>query len=250
VSIQQAVGGQDDFRRELEFLAESGISPENFPETVSGEDGQARQTMEQLHRGTSAQRRELRQIIAEWLEGALYAAPAEAEHKKIVDALARQGWFVKDGRLVIGDPVRGAKRAGGNIAKDARIAALHSTIREVSQRPFEAGEPAAAVFEAFKAVNKRVRELSSSDEDGQPLMARVFRPESPVLYLTDLGDETGRNLQAGYHHLFMGAMRGIRNLYAHGHFPELDENQALEQLGFASMLMRRLDGATLGAEQQ
>jgi uncharacterized protein (TIGR02391 family) len=106
------------------------------------------------------------------------------------------------------------------------------------------------VLEAFKSVNNRVRELSSSNEDGQPLMARVFRPESPVLCLADLGDETGRNIQAGYHHMFMGAIRGIRNPHAHEHFPKLDENEALEQLGFASLLMRRLDGATFGAEQQ
>jgi len=244
VSIQQAVGGQDDFRRELEFLAESGISSENFPETVSSEDGVARQTMEQLHRGASAQRRELRQFIAGWLEGALYAAPSESEHKKLVDALARQGWFVKDGRLVVGERVRGANRAGPDIARDARIAALHPAIREVSQRPFEAGEPAAAVLEAFKAVNNRVKDRSSSDADGQQLMARVFRPGDPVLYIADTASETGQNIQAGYHHMFMGAMLGIRNPHAHEHFPGLDENEALEQLGFASLLMRRLDDAT------
>lgn len=46
----------------------------------------------------------------------------------------------------------------------------------------------------------------------------------------------------------MGAMRGIRNPHAHEHFPGLDENEALEQLGFASMLMRRLDEATFAGD--
>jgi hypothetical protein len=39
----------------------------------------------------------------------------------------------------------------------------------------------------------------------------------------------------------MGAVVGIRNPHAHERFKPADENEALEQLGLASLLMRRLD---------
>jgi hypothetical protein len=43
--------------------------------------------------------------------------------------------------------------------------------------------------------------------------------------------------------LFKGAVQGIRNPDAHEQFKPLDEEEGLEDLAFASMLMRRLDGA-------
>ena len=43
--------------------------------------------------------------------------------------------------------------------------------------------------------------------------------------------------------MFKGAVQGIRNVNAHEQFTLLDEEEGLEQLAFASMLMRRLDTA-------
>lgn len=43
--------------------------------------------------------------------------------------------------------------------------------------------------------------------------------------------------------MFMGAVVGIRNPRAHEQFEAMDENEALEELAFASLLMRRLDDA-------
>jgi uncharacterized protein (TIGR02391 family) len=248
--VVQIVGGNYTPHQALWFLSESGIPLSDVSPTDPTWDADAvlNHVLAELERGTSGQRRALREFLGAWMEDALNTGPSPAEYEKIARDLARQGWFVRDGRLVVGEPVRGANRVGGDIARDARIAVLHPTIREVSQRAFEAGETAAAVLEAFKAVNNRVKESSSIDADGHPLMARVFRPESPVLYIGDTASETGRSVQAGYHHMFMGAMLGIRNPHAHEHFPALDENEALEQLGFASLLMRRLDDATLAAD--
>jgi hypothetical protein len=47
------------------------------------------------------------------------------------------------------------------------------------------------------------------------------------------------------HFLFRGAVQGIRNPEAHEQFKPLDEEEGLEELAFASMLMRRLDNAQL-----
>jgi uncharacterized protein (TIGR02391 family) len=248
-SIADAISREYDANQVSTFLAESGISLDYIPYAANNSaSDEVLQTLSDLESGTSGQRRELRRFIGAWLDDRLHTGSSDDERTKIAADLARQGWFVRDGRLVVGEPVRGANRAGTDIARDARIAALHPTIREVSQRPFEAGEPAAAVLEAFKAVNNQVKERSASDADGQQLMARVFRPGDPVLYIADATSETGRSVQAGYHQMFMGAMLGIRNPHAHEHFPGLDENEALEQLGFASLLMRRLDDARLAGD--
>lgn len=83
---------------------------------------------------------------------------------------------------------------------------------EVSRALFEDEHRAAAILQAFIAINIRVKEVSGcGDLDGVDLMAQVFRPESPVLVLADLTAETGRNIQAGYHRIFMGVMAAIRN---------------------------------------
>jgi uncharacterized protein (TIGR02391 family) len=63
------------------------------------------------------------------------------------------------------------------------------------------------------------------------------------LQLADQGTQTGRDIQAGYQHLFRGAIMGIRNPNAHELFQPLDDNEALEQLSLASLLMHRLDAA-------
>jgi hypothetical protein len=44
-------------------------------------------------------------------------------------------------------------------------------------------------------------------------------------------------------YLLMGAMQAVRNPGAHEQFEHLDTNETLEQLAFASLLMRMLDQA-------
>ena len=41
--------------------------------------------------------------------------------------------------------------------------------------------------------------------------------------------------------IFKGAMLGVRDPKAHAPFEELEERRTLDYLGFASLLMRRLD---------
>jgi uncharacterized protein (TIGR02391 family) len=101
-----------------------------------------------------------------------------------------------------------------------------------------------AIFEAMKAINMRVRAMTGLDLDGSDLMAKAFGDKEPRILLADLSTETGRNIQAGFRFLFMGAVRGIRNPDAHELFRPLGEAEAFEELAFASMLTRRLDQAT------
>jgi uncharacterized protein (TIGR02391 family) len=115
----------------------------------------------------------------------------------------------------------------------------------VSERFIESNHMAAAILEAFKAVTNRVKELTALDSDGADLMGKAFGGTSPLVLLADLSTQTGRDIQGGFLQLFSGAVRGIRDPNAHEAFKPLDDNEALEQLTFASMLMHRLDAATV-----
>lgn len=120
---------------------------------------------------------------------------------------------------------------------------LHPEILAVAEQLFRDQHRAAAVFEAAKAVHGRVKKVTSLPDDGAKLMGTVFKDDEPVLVLADLSTRTGRDVQAGYRFLFMGLQQAIRNPAAHEQFGEIGDNEALELLGFASHLMRKLDGA-------
>src|SRR6202035_274914 len=117
------------------------------------------------------------------------------------------GWHVHDGRLVIGERTTDAVGTLSPLGQDARIAALHADGREVADRYLESGHPEVSIFEAFKAINNRVKAMTGLDLDGSKLMSEAFKDSDPRIALGDLSTETGKNIQAGYRFLFMGAVR-------------------------------------------
>lgn len=230
------------------FLAESGIPGEWVPEFDGGTKWVfVHEVLTSLAEGSSAQRRELRRFVGAWLDDRLHSGPQSELRGQIVRDLARQGWFISDGRLLIGDPVYASRPGRSDVALPVRLDALHPRIIEVSRPLFEQQHRAAAILQAYVAVNNRVKEMTGLTTDGVDLMARVFRPEDPVLRLADLSTETGRNIQMGYHRMYMGVMAALRNPKAHELFDEVDEDEALEQLFLASLLMRRLDEAVVSS---
>jgi hypothetical protein len=44
-------------------------------------------------------------------------------------------------------------------------------------------------------------------------------------------------------HLTMGAMAGLRNLYSHGDVAQMSVTDAIERMGFVSLLFKRVDKA-------
>jgi uncharacterized protein (TIGR02391 family) len=117
---------------------------------------------------------------------------------------------------------------------------------KVAQQLIKGGHLAAAVFEAVKAVNNRVKAMAGLPSDGAGMMGVVFKNDLPLLMLADLSTQTGRDIQAGYRFLFMGSQQAIRNPSAHEQFGDLDDNEAFELLSLASHLMRKLDQAKSG----
>jgi uncharacterized protein (TIGR02391 family) len=230
------------------YLRESGLPDDAVPGSVVGDKWEyVFAVMSSLHDGGSSARRSLRHFIGGWLDGRYHSPPAPDTRKRIVALLEQQGWHVRDGRLVIGDRVYTDAGKLTPLGRDARVAALHADIRQVTER-FVEHHLDVAIFEAFKAINNRVKEMTNLDLDGSKLMDEVFGRSNPRIRFADLTTQTGRDLQQGLHFLFKGAVQGIRNPDAHEQFKPLDEEEGLEALTFASMLMRRLDSAYVTVE--
>lgn len=103
---------------------------------------------------------------------------------------------------------------------------------------FQGGSRAAAVFEAVKAVDIRVQQLTQTNLSGKPLMGKAFAGQSPLLRFNGGANQVDLDEQEGIALIFMGTMLGIRNPKAHSLLEEMDERRALDYLGLASLLMR------------
>ncbi len=223
------------------FLEDSQIPPDMIAPLDDPEAG----LLDLFRRfdGPSAQRRVLRHFLGRWLGQELPSGPDTDEEKELLTDLARQGWHVRDGRLVVGEPLRRAAVApllGGDL-----LANLHPSIQAAARPYFSSGHQAVAVLEACKAIELRVQELLGSAKSGQALMAEAFGGNTPRLCLNQGRSQVEIDEQEGFKLIFMGVMRGVRNPKAHALFYELDERRALDYLGLASLLMRRLDDAHL-----
>lgn len=232
------------------YLRESGLPAEALPPSVPGDKWQyVFDVLSALHEGGSAARRSLREFIGGWLDGRYHAPPLAEVRKRIVSLLGQQGWYICDGRLVTGERIHVEPGTVTPLGRDARLAALHAEIRQVTERFIEEHLDV-AIFEAFKSINNRVKRMTGLDLDGSKLMTAAFSGTSPQIRFADISSETGRNIQQGLHFLFLGAVQGIRNPDAHEQFKPLDDEEGLEVLAFASMLMRRLDHAQVLQEPE
>jgi uncharacterized protein (TIGR02391 family) len=244
--IARAIGNTYTGPQLLRFLRQSGIPSEYAPAQVTGNKWEyVLSVLESLHEGGGEARRSLRTFIGRWLINLLHTWPDEDVRRRIETQLGQQGWHVRDGRLVVGEVQAATEAPPPPASLEAQIQSLHPDIRQVAER-FITTHPEVAIFEALKAVNKRVKEMSKLDADGSDLMGKAFRDADPTIRLANLSTEPGKDIQAGFRFLFMGAVRGIRNPDAHELFKPLDDQEVMERLGLASMLMRRLDDAVTG----
>lgn len=120
---------------------------------------------------------------------------------------------------------------------------LHPAVISAAGDLFADGHYASAVSEGFKSLEVRVRTLSGLDKSGVSLMGAAFSSQDPVLDVSVEAGRSGQDEREGFLALFRGAVLGVRNPKAHELFKQEDPQQALEYLGFASLLHRRLDVA-------
>ncbi|ORW17415.1 TIGR02391 family protein [Mycobacterium palustre] len=138
---------------------------------------------------------------------------------------------------------------------------LHPLISAASGSQVASGHYDNAVFDAFKAVEDRVKVLAGQPKNssgaalsGKGLMTAVFNEQSPLLDVTS--DNADANQKAdereGFKFLFMGGAQALRNPRGHGPNLRTSEPEAKEMLATASLLMRALDRAEIrqqGAQQ-
>ena len=239
--IAEIVGGTYAPGRLRLFLEDSGLPSDMIP-SLDGVPVDGLCELFSLFDGTASQRRALRTFLGKWLSQTLPSGPNQDEEKELLAELARQGWHLRNERLVRGEPVRRATLApflGGDLLSN-----FHPQIQEAARGPFNDGHRAAAVLAALIAIELRVRDLlDGTDRLGVALMGDAFDTDRPALAINGLADGDDRDEQRGFAFIFKGAMLGVRNPKAHGRWEELEERRALDYLGLASLLMRRLDDA-------
>jgi len=121
---------------------------------------------------------------------------------------------------------------------------LDRDIIAVSRRLFDDGHYEKAVLSAFIEVNNEVKYLykkkTGKELDGYPLMTSAFSSPKPIIQLEkELTDQTSKDIQQGYMHLFAGSMLGIRNPKAHENF-KIDKPRAILFISLASLLMEKI----------
>ncbi len=120
---------------------------------------------------------------------------------------------------------------------------FHPRVQAAAGELFADGHFASAISEAFKSIEVRVKKATGIDQSGAKLMASAFHPTDPPLDVATEAGQSGKDEREGFQALFRGAMIGIRNPRAHELFKAEDPQTALEYLGFASLLHRRIDHA-------
>jgi uncharacterized protein (TIGR02391 family) len=158
-------------------------------------------------------------------------------------------WYVAaEGKDVTDDYIKAPPGSKKTLASEPgkeglQVEGLHPEVQAACGALCKDGHYSQAIFEAFKAVEIRVRKQSGLALAGRDLMAQAFALDAAVISLTELSGQSGKDEQEGFWFLFMGAMQGIRNPKGHERIEQSDWQRALEYLAFASLLLRRLDDA-------
>lgn len=125
------------------------------------------------------------------------------------------------------------------------LSLLHPVIVKSSLSQFHSGQFRDAVFNAFVALGDLIRLRTGLSQDGKALVEQALSLSSPILVLSNLSSESGKNDQTGFMQILSGAFVGIRNPKAHSLSSDLDSTSALQYLVFASLLARRISNATV-----
>jgi uncharacterized protein (TIGR02391 family) len=247
--IAKIIGAAYTPHQVVRFMHESGLSLEQLGQPNTTESWPiANHVLDELAEGTSGQRRELRAFLGAWLDDGLHSGPSEDQRKAIERDLARQGWFVQDGRLVVGEPVRGVDRTSPSGSPDR----MHPKVWQAASPQWAAGHRQDAILEAAKAVNSILQsKIDRTDVSGVKLVQEAFSSNPAVAgkprlrYPTIPDRETRESKTQGALSFGIGCFQAIRN--PAGHVPsdqhDLTEQAAMEQLSAWSLLARWIDEA-------
>jgi len=224
------------------FLEESGIDLDRIPAPADFQPQGVADVLAALERwGGSAGRRALRRFLGRWLTGQLHTGPGDELRRSLLAQLARQGWHVRDGSLVSGDP-RPAEAAPDLIPES-----LHPWVWDAARKLWESGHPRPAVQAAATAINERLQDkLGRHDLADDKLLQEAFsdkpaQPGKPRLRIPgDPRNPTVASLQRGAPQFGTGCFWVIRNPATH-ETADWPPQEALEQLAALSVLARLID---------
>ncbi len=122
---------------------------------------------------------------------------------------------------------------------------FHKSVIFVSKDLFKNGHYSQSIFEACKVLETVVKKKSGLTLSGVPLMQQVFSANNPVLKFNQMRDQSEKDEQVGMMQIYAGVMQGIRDPKGHSIVNLKDREKALEYLSLISLLLRRVDDATL-----
>lgn len=122
---------------------------------------------------------------------------------------------------------------------------FHAALVAASRQLFADGHYSLAIFEGCKCLAGEVRNKSGLNSDGSALMSAAFSANAPKLKLNNGVTVTDRDEQQGYMQLAMGVMQALRNPGAHAGASVIGRKEALEVLSLISLLLRKVDQATV-----
>ena len=122
---------------------------------------------------------------------------------------------------------------------------LHPVIFDNCYQQYCDGHLRDSVLNSIVAIFDFIRFRTGIEADGSNLVNRAFSLSDPYLVLSELATESGQNDQKGFIQIFNGSYQGIRNPKAHTLNHDLTEAKTAQYLVFASLLVRRVEEATL-----
>ncbi len=146
-------------------------------------------------------------------------------------------------KLKLPEPARVCAPAQDKVALLERLD-LHEALTDDCLEMFRDGHFNEAVRKALERFEKRIQTaINDHSTIGKALMGKAFNRVQPPIPIND--NKTGNDLseQEGFMHLTMGAMSGLRNLYSHGDVDQMSATDAIERLGFVSLLFKRVNKA-------
>lgn len=124
------------------------------------------------------------------------------------------------------------------------INSLHPKNIHRCQQQFESGKYDDAIFNAMKTVEEEIRVRASAEPTdlGVKLVSKVMSPNQPKLIFSEVNSE-----QEAAQSMYRGAIGSFKNPLSHRFLDTSDPIKTFEILGFASLLMRMLDGVTVAS---
>ena len=123
---------------------------------------------------------------------------------------------------------------------------LHPKIVKASEKLFNDGHYSSAIFEATKILEKEIKLKSKiKDEIGVKLVNIAFNEKQPVIEIIKGQEQEQIDEREGFRFLYMGVFQGIKNPKSHSIQNLIESDKAIEHLAFISLLMKRLDEATV-----